>query len=132
MCMCAKSLQSCPTLCNPVDCSPPGSWDSPGKNTGVGSHSLLQGIFPTQGSNSSLLCYLHWQAGSLPLVPQRGPSMYWRALPCPPPIKKHYSNSRRHLQSISMMMKSFKNPYNPIKTFGKKHVSCWFSFKAKE
>ena len=34
----AKSLQSCPTLCDPIDCSPPGSprpWDSPGKNTGV-------------------------------------------------------------------------------------------------
>ena len=38
-------LQSCPTLCNPIDGSPPGSprpWDSPGKNTGVGSHFLLQ------------------------------------------------------------------------------------------
>ena len=35
----AKSLQSCPTLCDPTDGSPPGSrpWDSPGKNTGVGS-----------------------------------------------------------------------------------------------
>ena len=30
-------------------------WDCPGKNTGVGSHSLLQGIFPTQGSNPNLL-----------------------------------------------------------------------------
>ena len=30
-------------------------WNSPGKNTGVGSHSLLQGIFPTQGLNSGLL-----------------------------------------------------------------------------
>ena len=30
-------------------------WDSPGKNTGVGCHFLLQGIFPTQGSNSHLL-----------------------------------------------------------------------------
>ena len=30
-------------------------WNSPGKNTGVGSHSLLQGIFPTQGSNPGLL-----------------------------------------------------------------------------
>ena len=29
-------------------------WDSPGWNTGVGSHSLLQGIFPTQGSNPGL------------------------------------------------------------------------------
>ena len=42
-------------------------WDSPGKNTGVGYHFLLQGIFPTQGSNQSLLYFLHWQADSLPL-----------------------------------------------------------------
>ena len=37
--------QSCPTLCGPMDCSPPGSsvhGDSPGKNTGVGCHFLLQ------------------------------------------------------------------------------------------
>ena len=43
----AKSLQSCPALCDPVDGSPPGSpvfWDSPGKNTGVGCHFLLQRI----------------------------------------------------------------------------------------
>ena len=41
----AKSLQSCPTLCYPIDGSPPGSacpWDFPGKNTGVGCHFLLQ------------------------------------------------------------------------------------------
>ena len=44
-------------------------WDSPGKNTGVGCHALLQGIFPTQGSNPSLLCLLHWQMVSLPLSP---------------------------------------------------------------
>ena len=44
-------------------------WDSPGQNTGVGSLFLLQGIFPTQGSNLRLLCLLHWQAGSLPLAP---------------------------------------------------------------
>ena len=49
--------QSCPTLCDPMDCSPPGSsvhGDSPGKNTGVGCHALLQGIYPTQGSNPGL------------------------------------------------------------------------------
>ena len=34
-------------------------------------HALLQGIFPTWGSNLCLLCLLHWQAGSLPLVPPR-------------------------------------------------------------
>jgi len=41
----AKSLQSCPTLCDPIDTnppSPPPPWDSPGKNTGVGCHFLLQ------------------------------------------------------------------------------------------
>ena len=41
----AKSLQSCLTLCDPIDGSPsgsPGPWDSPGKNTGVGCHFLLQ------------------------------------------------------------------------------------------
>ena len=43
-------------------------WNSPGKNTGVGCHSLLQGIFLTQGSN---LCLLHWQADSLPSEPPR-------------------------------------------------------------
>ena len=42
----AKSLQSCLTLCDPIDGSPPGShpWDSPGKNTGVGCHFLLQSM----------------------------------------------------------------------------------------
>ena len=42
-------------------------WDSPGKNTGVGGQALLQGIFPTRGSNSHLLRLLYWQADSLPL-----------------------------------------------------------------
>ena len=44
--------QSCLTLCNHVDYTVPGI--SPGQNTGVGSLSLLQGIFPTQGSNPGL------------------------------------------------------------------------------
>ena len=62
--------QSCPTFCNPMDCSPPGSsvhGDSPGKHTGVDCHVLLQGIFATQGSNPGLphcrriLCHLSHQ-----------------------------------------------------------------------
>ena len=50
------SLQLCPTLCDSMDCSLPGScpWDSPGKNTGVGCPALPQGIFLTQGSNPGL------------------------------------------------------------------------------
>ena len=92
----SEVTQSCPTLRDPMDCSPPGSsihgifqarvlewgaiafsekesesrsvvsdslrlhglyspWNSPGQNTGVGSLSLLQGIFSTQGSNIGLL-----------------------------------------------------------------------------
>ena len=61
----AKSLQSCLTLCHCIDCSSPGPsvlGDSPGKNTGVGCHALLQGIFQTQGLNLRLLHLLHWQA----------------------------------------------------------------------
>ena len=56
ICVCL-AIQLCLTLCNPMDCSPPGSsvhGNSPGKNTGVGCHALLQQIFPTQGSNPSL------------------------------------------------------------------------------
>ena len=46
---------SCVRLCDPMNCSPLGSsvhGDSPGKNTGVGCHALLQGIFPNQGSQT--------------------------------------------------------------------------------
>ena len=46
-----KVAQLCPALCNHMNYSPR---NSPGQNTGVGSLSLLQGIFPTQGSNQGL------------------------------------------------------------------------------
>ena len=65
VCVCA---QLCPTLCSPMDCSMPGSsvhWISL-KNTRVGFHFLLQGIFLIQGLNPHLL---HWQADSLSTVP---------------------------------------------------------------
>ena len=64
--MCA---QPCPTFWVLMDRSPPSTsclWNFPGKNTGVGSHFLLQGIFLTQRSNSHPLHLLHWQADSLP------------------------------------------------------------------
>ena len=65
--MCAKSLQSCLMLCNPVDCSLPGS-----SVCGILQTRILEWVtrpFPTQGSNPPLLCFLHRQMGSLPLVP---------------------------------------------------------------
>ena len=48
-------------------------WDSPGKNTGVGCHTLLQVIFPIQGFSLHLLHLLHWQVGSFPLAPPGKP-----------------------------------------------------------
>ena len=58
-CVCVSVLtaQLWPTVCDPMDYSPPGSsvlGDSLGRNTGVGCHSLLQEIFPTKGSNLGL------------------------------------------------------------------------------
>ena len=58
-------------LCAPLGLQPTSLlclWDSRRKNTGVGCHVLLQGIFPTQGLNPHLLCLLHWKVGSLPLA----------------------------------------------------------------
>ena len=77
------SLLSCVLLCDPMDCSLLGSsvhGDSPGKNTGVGCHTLLQGIFPTQGSNPGLL---HCRQILYRLSHQgRWRILEW--LPCPP------------------------------------------------
>ena len=59
--LCCAWSQSCLTLCDCMDCSPPGSsvhGNSPGKNTGVGCQALLQEIFPTQVSNPGLS---HWR-----------------------------------------------------------------------
>ena len=58
-CMYVLVMHSCPSLCDPTDCSSSdfSVYGFYGKNTGVGSHSLLQGIFPTLGLNPSLLHY---------------------------------------------------------------------------
>ena len=72
---CFVLVQSCLILWDPMDCSSP-SFSVRGifcKNTGVGCHFLLQGIFPTQGSKPHLLHLLHWQVGSLPREPPGKP-----------------------------------------------------------
>ena len=89
----AKSLQSCPILCYPMDCSPPGSWNSPGKNTGVGYHVLLQGIFPTQRLNS-ISCGFAMQADSL--------------------LLRHQGRPKRHLICCCSVAKSCLTLCNPI------------------
>ena len=57
-----KVYQSCLTLWHLLDCSLPGllcPWNSPGQNIGMGSHTLLQRIFPSQGLNPGLPHYRH-------------------------------------------------------------------------
>src|SRR5574337_797045 len=71
-CVCLVT-QLCLALCDPMDCSLPGllcPWNFPGKSTRVGCHFLLQGIFPTQGSNPGLphCSLLIWTGGSTPLL----------------------------------------------------------------
>ena len=68
-CYCGLVTKLCLTHYDSMDCNP-CPWDFPGRNIGMGSHFLLQGIFPTQGLN---LCLLHWQADSLPLSRQGSP-----------------------------------------------------------
>ena len=73
----------------------PCPWDFPGKNTGVGCRFLLQGIFPTQGSNSHLLRLPHQQADPLALRHLGIPNVLitvitWVILP-PPPAKACFS-----------------------------------------
>ena len=69
-CVCVLNCFSCVWLfVTPwtVACQALCPWDSPGMNTEVGCHALIQGIFLTQGPNACLLYLLHWQMGSLPL-----------------------------------------------------------------
>ena len=60
-----------------MDCSPPGSsvHEISQQEYWSGCYFFLQGIFQTQGLNLSLLCLLHWQACSLPLVPPENPKL---------------------------------------------------------
>ena len=76
VCVRARQVDSHLILCKPTDCSPLGSSVhrvSLVENSGVGCHHLLQKIFPTQGLDPHFLCLLHWQVGSLPLVPPGKP-----------------------------------------------------------
>ena len=83
----AKSLQSCPTLYDPIDGSPPGSSAVPGKNTGVGCHFLLQCMKVKSESEVTQLCptVSDPMDCSLPAPPAMGFSRqeYWSGVPLP-------------------------------------------------
>ena len=97
----AKSLQSCPTLCDSIDGSPPGSrpWDSPGKNTGVGCHFLLQCMKVKVKS----LSHVRLEATPWTAAYQAPPSMgfsrqeYWSGVPLPS-LRPGHSQTQRVFQ----------------------------------
>ena len=99
-CMCAMRLQSCPPLCSPTDCSLPGSsvHDSPGNSLEWAAVLSSRGSSHLRDYTHVSYIYLHWQVGSLSLVPsgkayrqtsftsiqedfnhERGPSLEWTA-----------------------------------------------------
>ena len=72
-------------------------WDIPGKNTGAGCHSLLQGIFPTQELNPHLL---YWHADCAPMSPREAP-------------RTNHGFCLKALSSVSMITKSITNLWRP-------------------
>ena len=84
LCVCTKSLQPCPTLCNPMDCSQPGS-----SVYGIVQARILEWVTMASSRGSSpprdgtcVSCLLHWQAGSLPLAPPMVDEQYCDSSRC--------------------------------------------------
>ena len=109
------SLQLCLALCDPMDCGLTCSSVHgilPGKNTGGGCHGHLQGIYLTQGSNLRLLHLLHWQVGSLPLVPP-GKPWYTVALSKSHGCHHCHHDDSKHPHSLGAVGCSGINPSSP-------------------
>ena len=89
----AKSLQSCPTLCDPTDWTMqptrlPCPWDSPGKNTGVGCHFLLQymKVKKVKSLSHVQLLATPWTAAhQAPPSRRFSRQEYWNGVPLPSP-----------------------------------------------
>ena len=120
LCACACLVaQSCPTLCDPMDCSrllcP---WDSSGKNTGVGCQALLQGIFQIQGSNHPSFppASPALQAGSLPLSHQGSPKYFIPSLRSTLTVPSFTSMKRKHSQCIRIGGQSVEQNVCPALT----------------
>ena len=114
----------------------PLSMELPGKNTEADCHALFQGIFPTQELSPHLFHLLHWQAGSLPLVPPGWP------LQLLPVISRKFSSSQTETlyplnhNSLFLLPSALGNHHSTfcLTTLGTSHyrnhivfISCvWF------
>ena len=118
LCLHAKSFQSCPTLCHPAGCSPPG----------FSVHRIFQvkilervsrpssrGLFPTQELNLRLLRLLHWQVGSLQIAPH----LHFETLP-----KQKLAAPSQEAKALEITFKSHAFNTFPLKTT----VSCILAF----
>ena len=118
------------------------TWDSPGKNTGVGCHALLQGIFPTQGWIPCLLCLLHWPGGSLPLAPSCCPiEPEYSSQPFYPPYdyqyfyyccEYHFSQNWILAMCQAQCWKAYMHCLSPCPTWKIKNNLLYFCFVVEE
>ena len=120
VCVHAELLQLCPALCNPMDCSPPGSSAYgiiPCKNTAVGSHALLQGILLIQRSHLCLIMFpalagrlltsrATWEAPSIGVCQSLCRVQLWDPMDCSPP------GSSVHGILWARMLKWFASPFS--------------------
>ena len=126
--------QSCPTFCNLMDCSPWDSFvhgDSPGKNTGVGCHTLFQGIFPTQESNPDLL---HCRQSFYQLSYQGSPMIMLSPTQIPL-LSTHRSYTHTHTHTltlqIEMLLYCLWNKSKFLEKAFKDFNSFWLAFLIK-
>ena len=132
LCVCAESLQSCLTLCYPVDCNPPDSSVHgllQARITGIGFHALFQGVVPIQGLNLCLSYLLHCQEYSLPLVPPGKPSS------CSVALNNSFLPLPLWVSSLIPSLLGFPGglifcfvglPWQPISSLARKHWVLWF------
>ena len=111
--------QSRPTLCDHVDCSPPG--DFSGGNTGMGCLFLLQGIFLTQGLNS---CLLHWQANVLPPCHLGSPPIIHQSIS---PCQLQTGTCHLPLQGLNhelLQLLTFNTPWEELRVENRNEALC--------
>ena len=107
LCACAKSLQSCPSRCDPVAYNMTGSSVHGILHGRILEYAFLQGIFPIQGPNQGLSYLLHWQAGSPPLlppschkIPRWKPNVMAFGPPCMRALKYSYMKMWTHRENV--------------------------------